>query len=84
VESAFLNGNLEEEIYMDCPDGMERDPEDYLLLLKSNSWVGSAGSTILQKVSIDSSKDWFCSKLCRPMSDDKTMQPWNGVPSNVH
>ena len=35
VESAFLNGDLEEEIYMDCPDGMEHDPEDCLLLLKA-------------------------------------------------
>ena len=35
VESAFLNGDLEEEIYMDCPDGMKHSPEDCLLLLKA-------------------------------------------------
>jgi hypothetical protein len=35
VESAFLNGDLEEEIYMDCPDGMEHDPDECLLLLKA-------------------------------------------------
>lgn len=25
VETAFLNGDLKEEIYMDCPDGMNSD-----------------------------------------------------------
>jgi hypothetical protein len=35
VESAFLNCNLEEKIYMDCLDGTEHDPEDCLLLLKA-------------------------------------------------
>jgi hypothetical protein len=60
VESAFLNDNLEEEIYMACPDGMEHAPVDCLLLLKQ----------FTVKVCTDSSKDWFCSKLCRPMSND--------------
>jgi hypothetical protein len=35
VESAFLNSKLEEEMYMDCPDGMEHDADDCLLLLKA-------------------------------------------------
>jgi Reverse transcriptase (RNA-dependent DNA polymerase) len=35
VETAFLNGDLEEEIYMDCPEGMESEPGECLLLLKS-------------------------------------------------
>jgi hypothetical protein len=34
LESAFLNDNPEEEIYMDCQDGMEHAPADCLLLLK--------------------------------------------------
>lgn len=35
VETAFLNGELEEQIYMDCPDGLEHDPNDCLLLTKA-------------------------------------------------
>jgi len=35
VETAFLYGNLEEEIYMDCPEGMITDGDECLLLLQS-------------------------------------------------
>ena len=35
IETAFLNGELEEEIYMDVPEGMEAEPDECLLLLKS-------------------------------------------------
>jgi Reverse transcriptase (RNA-dependent DNA polymerase)/gag-polypeptide of LTR copia-type len=35
VETAFLNGDLEEEIYMDCPQGMEHEPDECLLLTKT-------------------------------------------------
>ena len=34
VETTFLHGNLEEEIYMVCPDGMFDAKEDECLLLK--------------------------------------------------
>jgi hypothetical protein len=35
VETAFLLGDLEEEIYMDCPEGMEHEQDECLLLEKT-------------------------------------------------
>jgi hypothetical protein len=35
VMTAFLNGDLEEEIYMDCPEGLEQEDDECLLLLKT-------------------------------------------------
>ena len=35
VEIAFLYGDLEEEVYMDCPEGMIDVKEDEALLLQS-------------------------------------------------
>jgi hypothetical protein len=35
VETAYLHGDLEEEIYMDCPEGPEHDKSECLLLYKT-------------------------------------------------
>jgi Reverse transcriptase (RNA-dependent DNA polymerase) len=35
VEVAFLNGDLDETIYMECPDGVKHDNDEVLLLNKS-------------------------------------------------
>jgi hypothetical protein len=35
VEVAFLNGDLDEEIYMECPKGIDGKEDEVVLLLKS-------------------------------------------------
>ena len=35
IETAFLHGDLEEMIFMDCPDGMEHEDDECLLLEKT-------------------------------------------------
>jgi hypothetical protein len=35
VMTAFLNGDLKEEMYMDCPEGLEHEDDECLLLLKT-------------------------------------------------
>ena len=35
VEIAILNGDLEEEIYMECPEGMEHDDDECVQLLQT-------------------------------------------------
>jgi len=35
VKAAFLHGDLDEEIYMNLPDGMEGSNDECLLLLKA-------------------------------------------------
>ena len=35
VETAFLHGDLEEDIYMECPEGLEHDMDEILQLKKT-------------------------------------------------
>ena len=49
VETAFLNGDLDEEIYMDCPNGMEHDIDECLLLLKATYGLVQAARQYFKK-----------------------------------
>ena len=49
VETAFLNGDLDEEIYMDCPKGMEHEIDECLLLLKATYGLAQAARQYLKK-----------------------------------
>jgi len=35
IETAFLHGHLKEQIFMDCPEGMEHEVDECLLLIKT-------------------------------------------------
>ena len=37
VEVAFLHGLLKEQIFMDCPKGMDAKPDECLLLIKTKT-----------------------------------------------
>jgi hypothetical protein len=46
IETAFLNGTLDEEIYMKAPDGIEARSDD-LWKLKKSLWI-KAGITCME------------------------------------
>ena len=55
VETAFLYGDIEQEIFMKSPVGMEEidpgsSPEDCCQLKKGDIWIVSSSKTILEKV----------------------------------
>ena len=48
VITAFLTGNLEEEIYMECPEGMAHNSDEVLLLTEDDLWFGTSEQTVQQ------------------------------------
>ena len=54
-DNAFLNGDLEHEIYMKIPEWHDEvinknvDKEDCLIYLEGNLWIGSSSKTILEE-----------------------------------
>ena len=54
IDNAFLNDDLEHEIYMKIPEGYDAvinedvDKEDCLILQKA-LWIGSSSKTILEE-----------------------------------
>ena len=51
VTTAFLTGELEEEIYMECPEGMEHEDDEVLLLNKTIYGLVQASRQYNKKVS---------------------------------
>ena len=55
IDNAFLNGDLEHEIYMKIPEGYDEvinrdvDKED-CLIFAGNLWIGSSSKTILEEI----------------------------------
>ena len=55
IDNAFLNGDLEHEIYMKIPEGYDEvinpgvDKEDCLKFAEGNIWIGSSSKTILEE-----------------------------------
>ena len=49
VETAFLLGNLEEELYMDCPEGMDHEDDECLQLLQTIYGTVQAARAFFQK-----------------------------------
>ena len=55
IDNAFLNGDLEHEIYMKIPEGYDEvinpgvDKEDCLIFAEGNIWIGSSSKTILEE-----------------------------------
>ena len=61
VEVAFLHGVLKEQIFMDCPKGMDSDPDECLLLIKtiyglvqsSRQYFKTFKSTLIDKMGFE-------------------------------
>ena len=55
IDNAFLNGDLEHEIYMKIPEGYDEvinprvDKEDFFNFAEGNIWIGSSSKTILEE-----------------------------------
>ena len=74
VETAFLYGEIDEEIFMKSPVGMEEiDPgsssEDCYQLLKRHVWIMSSSQTILEEIGEHSRTRtcWIPSEPCRSL-----------------
>jgi Reverse transcriptase (RNA-dependent DNA polymerase) len=50
VETAFLHGELDQEIYMNCPKGLDLKPADCLVLMKSLYGDVQSAHQIFQKL----------------------------------
>jgi hypothetical protein len=66
VEVAFLNGDLDEMIYMEVPDGFEHQPDEVVLLLKSMYGLVQAALQFFKKFKAVLLKIGFTQSVAEP------------------
>ena len=71
VETAFLHGDLGEDIYMECPEGLDAEINECLKLLKSIYGLVQAARQWWKKLIEILKRNWFCGEQSRSMSIDE-------------
>jgi Reverse transcriptase (RNA-dependent DNA polymerase) len=72
VEAAFLNGDLEEVIYMECPLGMEHEDDEVLLLKKLLYGLVQSARQFFKKYSTILKKIGFTQSYAEPCLFEET------------
>ena len=90
VETAFLYGDIEEEIFMKTPIGIEEtdpgsSPEDCYQLKKGDLLIVSSSKTIWEEICRHNKERilWFSSKPCRSLHVVQGKRAWNMHHHNV-
>jgi len=85
VEMAFLHRDLEEEVYMNLPNGMEGSDDECLLLLKAlYGLVQGAHQWWKKFIGILKNIEFKGGRLCQSLSYDQAFKRWNSVCLHLH